>query len=361
MTMNLLFFAASAALLLPPQDDLKQLQAVFNTSAGTFVMEFYPDQAPNHVRKFIELARQGFYSGTSFHSMVAHGIVQGGDPETRNPQARAKYGTGGFNMGLKPEISSLPFAQGTVAATILPGEPNSAGSEFLLIVADQPQFTGQFTAFGHIVEGIEVVDKISATPVDDKQIARDRIEIKEVVIRPRPMPAPPPFTQETTEELSQFRVVMETSKGNIVIQMLPEKAPNHVRHVLRLTSLGVYDKTAFHRIAPGFVIQAGDLNTRSEPASQAAQKYIVKIRAEVNDIKHKAGIVSMARGEEIDSALTSFFVVLGDQPALDGTYTVFGRVVEGMDVVEKIAAVPNENERPKERVDIYAMKVERKK
>jgi peptidyl-prolyl cis-trans isomerase B (cyclophilin B) len=149
--------------------------------------------------------------------------------------------------------------------------------------------------------------------------------------------------------------------GNIVVEMLPDKAPNHVRHFLRLASLGTYDKTVFHRIAPGFVIQAGDLNTRSEPLPQTAQKYVVKIRAEINDVKHRAGIVSMARGEEIDSALTSFFIVLADQPALDGTYTVFGRVVEGMDVVEKIAATPTENERPKERVDVYSMKVERRK
>src|SRR3989441_12389448 len=99
--MNLLLIAA---LLLSPQDDLKQLQAVFNTSAGTFIMEFFPDQAPNHVRAFIQRARQGFYNGTSFHSMAPHGIVQGGDPETKNPQALAKYGTGGFNLGLKPEI-----------------------------------------------------------------------------------------------------------------------------------------------------------------------------------------------------------------------------------------------------------------
>jgi peptidyl-prolyl cis-trans isomerase B (cyclophilin B) len=350
-----------AILLFSPQEDPKQLQAVFETSAGTFIMEFYPDQAPAHVRQFIQLAREGFYNGTTFHSMVAHGIVQGGDPETKNPQARAKYGTGGFNRGLKPEISNLSFAQGTVAATLLPGEPNSAGSEFLIVVTDQPQFTGQFTAFGHIVEGIEIVDKISASPVDDKQIAKDRIEIRSVAIRPRPAPAPPPFTTETVDELAQYHVVMETAKGKIVIEMFPDKAPNHVRHFLRLASLGTYDKTAFHRIAPGFVIQAGDLNTRSEPVPQAAQKYVVKIRAEINDVKHKAGIVSMARGEEIDSALTSFFIVLGDQPPLDGTYTVFGRVVEGMDVVEKIAAVPAENERPKERVDIYAMKVERTK
>src|SRR5678815_1169722 len=124
MTMNLLLFAA---LLLAPQEDLKQLQAVVNTSGGTFVMEFYPDQAPNHVRKFIELARQGFYNGTTFHSMVPHGIVQAGDPETKDPAARAKYGTGGFNMGLKPEVSNLPFKQGTVVATALPGEVNSEG------------------------------------------------------------------------------------------------------------------------------------------------------------------------------------------------------------------------------------------
>jgi peptidyl-prolyl cis-trans isomerase B (cyclophilin B) len=356
--MRLLLFAA---LFLSPQEDLKQLQAVFNTSAGTFVIEFYPDEAPNHVRKFIELARQGFYNGTAFHSMFAHGAVQGGDPETKNPQARAKYGTGGFNMGLKPEFSRIPFAQGTVAATLLSGQSNSAGSEFFLVVADQPQFTGQFTAFGQIVEGIEIVDKISTTPVDEKQMARDRIEIKDITIRTRPAPTAPPFTQETNEELSQYRVVVETSRGNILIEMMPDKAPNHVRHFLRLISAGAYDKTAFHRIAPGFVIQAGDLNTRSEPVPQAAQKYVVRIRAEVNDVKHRAGIVSMARGEEIDSALTSFFIVLADQPALDGTYTVFGRVTEGMEVVEKIAATPVENERPKERVDIYSMKVERKK
>jgi peptidyl-prolyl cis-trans isomerase B (cyclophilin B) len=271
------------------------------------------------------------------------------------------YGTGGFNLGLKPEISALPFKQGTVVATLLPGEPNSAGSQFFICVTDQLQFNGQFTAFAHVVEGIEVVDKISTTPIDDKQIARDRIEIKSVTIRPIPPPPPVPFTQETVEELSQYRMVMETAKGNIVIEMMPDRAPNHVRHVLRLASLGAYDKSAFHRIAPGFVIQAGDLNTRTEPIPPATQKYVVRIAAEINDIKHRAGIVSMARGDEIDSALTSFFIVLGDQPALDGTYTVFGRVVEGMDVVEKIAAVPQQDERPTERVDIYSMKVERKK
>ena len=354
------------ALVLLQQENPKDLQAVFDTTAGTFIVQFQADEAPNHVRRFIELARQGFYSGTSFHSMVAHGVVQGGDPESRNTADRSKYGTGGFRMGLQPEISKIPFTQGTVLATTLPGEPGSEGSQFFICVSDQLQLTGQYTAFGRVVEGIEVLDRISTVPTDENQIAKDRVEVRSVTIRripiapPPPPPAPPPFTEETVEQLSQYRVVMETSQGVITMEVFPGKAPNHVRHFLRLASAGAYDQTAFHRIAPGFVIQAGDLNTRKEPLPPTAQKYVVKIRAEINDVKHQAGIVSMARGDEIDSALTSFFIVLSDQPALDGTYTVFGKVVEGMDVVQKIATTPSDGERPRERVDIHSMRVARK-
>src|SRR3989454_12058190 len=143
------------SLMLFQQEDPKQLQAVVETSAGSFIMEFYSDQAPNHVQKFIELARQGFYNGTTFHSMVAHGIVQAGDPESKNPQARAKYGTGGFNLGLKPEISNVPFKQGTTAATILTGEPNTAGSQFFIAVTDQLQFIGRSTPSATLAEGFK--------------------------------------------------------------------------------------------------------------------------------------------------------------------------------------------------------------
>jgi cyclophilin family peptidyl-prolyl cis-trans isomerase len=153
---------------------------------------------------------------------------------------------------------------------------------------------------------------------------------------------------------------METSHGDIVVEFFPEAAPNTVRHFLRLAALGVYDMTAFHRVAPGFVIQGGDLNTRTEIYSSEAARWVVPIAAEPGDIPHVAGIVSLARGEAPDSGLTSFFIVLDDQPALDNVYTVFGRVVEGMDVVETIAAVETEGETPVERVDLYAMRVERK-
>ena len=337
-----------------------EIQAVIETSAGAFVVEFYPEQAPNHVEHFLKLARDDFYVGTTFHSMVAHGIVQAGDPLTRDPEQQEPYGSGGFDMGLEPEISDLEFTSGTVVATLLPGEAGSAGAQFFVCVGDQPQFTGLFTAFGRVVEGLEIVDRISMTPTDEKQIARERTEILGITIRPIPPPPVAPFTEETIEELADYRVVMETSKGDIILEFFPDWAPNHVRHFLRLTSLGVYDKTAFHRVAPGFVIQAGDLNTRTEPYPQAAQEFVVPINAEINNTRHTAGIVSMARGEEINSALTSFFIVLGDQPPLDDFYTVFGHVVEGMDVVREIEFVETDVERPLQRVDIYVMRVERK-
>jgi peptidyl-prolyl cis-trans isomerase B (cyclophilin B) len=339
--------------------DASEIQAVVETTEGQFVIEFYVDAAPNHVSHFIRLVQGGFYDGTTFHSLFEHGIIQGGDPNTKDAQLRDEYGTGGFNMDLEPEFSDIEFTAGTVVATLIPGDPASAGSQFFVCIGDQPQFTGQYTAFAHVVEGIEVVDRISSMPVDEGNIAVDRVEIVGITLRPIPPPPVTPFTTETDAELGNHRVVMDTSFGNIVVEFFPEVAPNTVRHFLRLVALGVYDNTAFHRVAPGFVIQGGDLNTRTEIYSREAAAWVVPIRAELSDIRHVAGIVSLARGEEPNSGLTSFFIVLDDQPPLDNFYTAFGQVVEGMDVVERIAAVETEGETPVERVDVYSIRVER--
>ena len=346
-----------------PAENPKDLQAVFETSAGSFIVQFYPEQAPNHVRKFLELARDGHFNGTSFHAMVSRAVVQGGDPETKNPNAREKYGSGGYNMGLKREISDLPLKRGTIVAFTLPGMPDSAGSQFFICVGDQLQLKGQFTAFAYVAEGMDVVEKISTTPTDGNRIATERVDLKSVTIRkipPPPPPVAPPFTTESVDELKNFQLAIETSMGRIVVEMLPDKAPNHVRHVLRLASMGAFDQTAVHRIARGFVLQVGDLNTRKDPLTEKINEFVVPIRAEINDVRHEAGIVSMARGAEIDSALTSFFIVLSAQPVLNGTYTVFGRVVEGMDVVKKIEAVPVQGETPVDRVDVTTMRAVKK-
>jgi peptidyl-prolyl cis-trans isomerase B (cyclophilin B) len=361
--------AVLLALLFPPapQEDPKDLQAVVETTAGTFIVQFYSDKAPNHVRKFIELSRQGYFNGTSFHSMVARAVVQGGDPETKNPLAKEKYGSGGYNLGLKKEISDIPIKRGTIFAFTLPGNPDSAGSQFAICVADQPSLQGQFTAFAYVLpdaDNMDVVEKISTTPTDDKRMATERVEIKNVTVRkipPPPPPVPPLFSTESIDELKRYKLNIETAMGNIVVEMLPDKAPNHVRHILRLAALGAFDNTAVHRVAPGFVIQMGDLNTRKEPLTQKMSDFAGTIKAELNDVKHDVGVVSLARGAELDSGATSFFIVVGAQArGLDGTYTVFGRVVEGLDVVKKIEAVPVQGETPNSRVDVKTMHATRK-
>ena len=343
-----------------PAGDPRDIQVVIRTSAGEFAMEFFPDEAPSHVARFLTGVRDGAYPGTTFHSMVPDGVIQGGDPLTRDPDAVARYGTGGFNQGLEPEFNGIEFVAGTVAATLASGDPASGGWQFFVAVSDQPQFTGRFTAFGRVVEGMDVVRSISMTPTGEGRIALERVEILETLVRPIPEPEPPPYSTESLAELESLSVVMDTAMGEIVIGLRPDLAPNHVRHFLRLSALGVYDQTAIHRVVPGFVIQAGDLNTRRAPYPGDAAEYVVPIAAEPSGAPHRRGTVSLARGADPASGLTSFFIVLGEQPDLDGFYTVFGEVVEGMEAVDRIAGAEAGSETPVERIDVYSMRVEQR-
>jgi len=180
-----------------------------------------------------------------------------------------------------------------------------------------------------------------------------------VAIRERvPEPAEP-FLSEPVEELSRLRVRLETSLGPITFEFMPDRAPTHVRQFLRLASLGVYDGTTFHRVVPGFVIQGGHMPTRSEPLDERQQKYVRTLEPEFNETAHDRGIVSMARGDEPASATSSFFIVLARTTALDGKYTVFGRVVDGLDVVEKSEQVPLDGEAPVTPVQVTKVTVVR--
>lgn len=333
-------------------EDMKNKQAVVNTSAGTFVIDLRPDLAPNHVGYFMKLAREGAYTGTTFHRVIRHGIIQGGDPNSKDPAKVKQYGFGGLGV-LKAEISSEPATRGAVAAVIQPGKPDSAGSQFFVCVTDQTQLTGKFTIFGRVSDGIEVVQKISEAPNTDG-IATERIEIASVTIRDTPPPEPEPFSTETPEQLAQYRVVIDTTSGPIMIEFMPDKAPGHARAFLRLAQAGVFDGTSFHRVVRGFVIQGGSLDTRG-PLSDKQQKLVRNLPPEFNDTPHVKGVVSMARGDDPASATTSFFIVTGDASSLNGKYTAFGRVVNGMNVVEAIEQAPVNGETPVTRVGIKAV------
>jgi peptidyl-prolyl cis-trans isomerase B (cyclophilin B) len=129
---------------------------------------------------------------------------------------------------------------------------------------------------------------------------------------------------------------------------------------MRLAAAGVYNGMAFHRVAPGFVIQTGALASRAAPLTAKQQALVHNLAPEFNDTKHVKGIVSMARGDAPDSATTSFFICLGPSAPLDGVYTAFGRVVDGLAAVDTIEAAPRTGEAPNTRIELRGVRIERR-
>jgi peptidyl-prolyl cis-trans isomerase B (cyclophilin B) len=336
-------------------EQMRNKQAVVETAAGTFVIDLRPDLAPNHVGYFMKLATEGAYARTTFHRLMKMGIIQGGDPISKDPAKVKLYGTGGLGI-LKPEFSAEKATRGAVAAVLQPNRPDSGGAQFFVCVTDQPALDGQYTIFGRVSEGIDVVEKISASPVDDNGRATERVEIVSVTIRDTPPPAPEPYSTETPDVLARHRAVLETSAGSLTVEFFADKAPEHVRNFLRLSSAGVYDGTSFHRVVKGFVVQTGFLPTRG-PLNEKQQKVVRTLAPEFNDTKHTRGILSMARGDDPASASTSFFIVTGDAPTLDNKYTVFGRVVEGMEVLAAIEGTPVNGEEPVNKIELRTVRI----
>ena len=158
------------------------------------------------------------------------------------------------------------------------------------------------------------------------------------------------------------RAVIETNKGEIEIEFLPDKAPGHVKNFLKLAGEGFYDGTTFHRVIPGFMIQGGCPNTKDAagaggPAGTGGPGY--NIDAEFNDTTHARGVVSMARSQAPNSAGSQFFVCVSDSTFLDGQYSAFGRVVRGMEVADAIVSSPRDpRDNPNERVEMKVRVVE---
>jgi peptidyl-prolyl cis-trans isomerase B (cyclophilin B) len=329
-------------------------QAVFETTAGTFVIDLSPETAPNQTAHFVKIAGEGGYDGTIFHRMVPRGMVQGGDPLSKDPAKREAYGSGGLNV-VKDDARAPKMTRGSVAAVTVPGKPDSGGAQFFIVLADQPTLDGKYSVFGHVSDGIEVLAKISTTPVDAAGLATERVEVRKVTIRDTP---PEPFVNETPEQLAAYRAVLETSEGPITIEFFTDKAPNTVRQFMRMAAAGVYNGMAFHRVAPGFVIQTGAEGTRAVPFTEKQKALVREQPPEFNDTKHVKGIVSMARGSEPGSATTSFFICTGPSTALDGQYTAFGRVIDGMAAVEAIEKAPRNDETPVARIDLRTIKIE---
>jgi peptidyl-prolyl cis-trans isomerase B (cyclophilin B) len=152
--------------------------AVIETSFGEIELEFLPEKAPGHVKNFLDLARAGTYDGTLFHRVIPGFMIQGGDPSTKDAQApRERHGTGGPGYMIKAEFNDTPHKRGVVSMARAQS-PDSAGSQFFICVADSAFLDRQYTAFGRVVRGMEVADKVVAAPRDARDNPKARIEMK---------------------------------------------------------------------------------------------------------------------------------------------------------------------------------------
>ena len=351
----------SSALFVTPLslEEMTGKQAVLETDLGTIIIDLLPSLAPHHVGLLMELSETGEYDGTTFHRMVRHGIIQGGDPLTKDPEQVARYGQGGLER-VGDELSDEPHTRGAVAAIVVPGRPDSGGSQFFISVVDQLALNGQYTIWGRVAEGMDVVTAISETPVDPDGRATERVTLHSVAIRDIPPPEPLPFSTETAEALAAYGVVIETDFGPITVELYPDRAPSHVRNFLRLAAAGVYDGISFHRVVPGFVIQTGYMPSRRDPLTERQQRLVQTLEPEFNDTRHVRGTLSMARGEDPASASTSFFICTDVATELDDQYTAFGGVVDGLDVVSLIESVETDGERPINRVEVTTVRIVRR-
>jgi peptidyl-prolyl cis-trans isomerase B (cyclophilin B) len=165
---------------------MKQTTAVIETKFGEITLKFFPEVAPNHVNSFVELASGGFYDGTTFHRVIPEFMIQGGDPNTKSDD-RSKHGQGGPDYNLKAEFSKLPHKRGTLSMARA-ADPDSAGSQFFICVADTPFLDGQYTVFGEVSEGMEVVDQIVSEPRDQRDNPIERVEMKVKIESPKDKP-----------------------------------------------------------------------------------------------------------------------------------------------------------------------------
>jgi len=154
--------------------------AVIETTLGDIELELQNDIAPGHVKNFKDLAEKGFYDGTTFHRVIPGFMIQGGDPNTKSDD-RSTHGMGGPGYTIKAEFSSTPHTRG-VLSMARSQDPDSAGSQFFVVVKDSSFLDNQYTAFGLVTKGMEVVDKIVSVPRDSKDNPDEKVEIKSVKI-----------------------------------------------------------------------------------------------------------------------------------------------------------------------------------
>jgi peptidyl-prolyl cis-trans isomerase B (cyclophilin B) len=280
-----------------------------------------------------------------------NGIIQGGDPLLKDAKTpRNLWGTGGLNL-LAPEFNDKKHERGVVSSVSIPNKANSEGAQFFVCVVPQPGLDGKYTTFATVNEGMDVVERISQAAVDANGILEKPVRIVRVTIEPKKRE---PFVDVPVSELKRT-VTMKTTLGTVKLGMRPDWAPENVRNFLKLVQSGWLNGTAFHRVAKGFVAQGGTPQSREGRPVHDGDRWVRPVKRELNaEAKHKRGALSMAHGEDPNSATTSFFLVLADSAHLDGEYSVFAEMLEGADVLDAFEKEEVDGETPKRRIEVLS-------
>lgn len=155
---------------------MSETKAVIETKFGNIELRLFSEVAPNHVKNFVDLAKKGFYDGTTFHRVIPGFMIQGGDPNSKDPD-KSRHGMGGPGYTVKAEFNDRNHKRGTLSMARA-AHPDSAGSQFFICVADAPFLDRQYTVFGEVTSGMEVADKIVNEPRDKRDNPVERIEMK---------------------------------------------------------------------------------------------------------------------------------------------------------------------------------------
>lgn len=327
--------------------------ATFQTEKGDIKVELFADRAPKTVNNFVFLAREGFYDGTTFHRVLSNFMAQGGDP--------TGTGTGGPGYRFEDEFDpNLRFDEAGYLAMANAG-PNTNGSQFFITFVPTPHLTGRHTIFGKVVEGMDVALSLTLRdPQANPDFPGDllvTIEIEEIPesLLPPPTPTPIPVVPQPEEgrplamlELADrenlytgkpemiidpnasYQATLATSKGEIIVELRPQDAPESVNNFIVLAELGYWDGFPIVFAEPGQFVMTGS------PAGIPESDIGYILPSEMG-LANTAGAVGFfLRYDVLASSGSQFYIVLEGNSLMDESFTVFGYVTIGLDVAEQL-------------------------
>ena len=326
---------------------------------GKILMRLYADVAPETVANFKALVASGFYDGLIFHRVIKDFMIQGGDPKGD--------GTGGSPDNIKGEFSSngfennLKHLRGVVSMARLGNDMNSASSQFFICHQNFETGNGNYAAFGYVVHGMDVVDKIANVQTDANDKPKTNVVITSAKFATVPTEAmrDPLDLLEVSSTPTDYVLIDVADYGKFLIRLYPDEAPETVANFKSLVANGFYDGLTFHSVVRNFIIQGGDPKGDGTGGSGTTIPGEFSANGVTNRISHVRGVVSMMRlKDDMNSASSQFFICHKDATTdFDGNYAAFGYVIACMETVDSITNVSVDiKNKPKTTVRIQSAK-----